>query len=107
MKTRILFLGLMLILASLNTQAQQEIEGVIVDDKGKPVESATVRVRNEKDSVLTDAKGRFRLNVSHPGKTVIVEKASYTTREFIPGPVLYFEIILSKRRNPGRLLELM
>lgn len=95
----------MLVLASTNAEAQREIWGLITDDKGKPVQDAIVRAKNEKDSVLTDAKGRFRLFITHPGKTVTVKKVSYGSREFIPGPVLYFEIVLSQRRNPTRLLK--
>ena len=71
MKHHILVL-LLALLAALPMAAQVKISGKVVDEKGKPIEFASVRIEGTAIGTNTDTKGLYELNV--PARdTVMVE----------------------------------
>lgn len=58
---RILFLLVIVLTAGLNASAQQFLRGEIVDEKGLPVEAATVVVRGGGVARVADSKGIFSI----------------------------------------------
>ncbi|MBE7176917.1 MAG: carboxypeptidase regulatory-like domain-containing protein [Mucilaginibacter polytrichastri] len=82
---------------------QINIAGIITDSNGKPIDSAKVWVKT--DTAWTDRKGRFTLTVPSRGSEVQVWHPDYARRSFLPGPVLWFRITLSRSESPMRLLE--
>ena len=68
----------------LIAQAQQTIpqtilvSGTIKNEKGEPVEAASVRIRNSTKGTSTDKAGAFLLNVA-PGDLLIISYIGYDT----------------------------
>ena len=52
---------LFLTLVSFLASAQSRLSGIIKDEKGQPVESATIKIKNTNRSTVADAKGQFTL----------------------------------------------
>ena len=67
---------LLLVFASIHTQAQQtySITGTVSDEKGQPVHGATVFLTNTKMATSTDEAGKFVLNRLSPGNYELVVK---------------------------------
>jgi iron complex outermembrane receptor protein len=66
---RLLSFFAMLVFSTLNSDAQpiQVLDGKVIDDEGRPVASASVRVLNSPVGGVTDGQGRFRLTGIVPG----------------------------------------
>ncbi len=58
---KLILTGLLFNLMSLVATAQSRLTGTIKDEKGQPVEAATVKIKNTKRSTVADAKGQFIL----------------------------------------------
>jgi TonB-linked SusC/RagA family outer membrane protein len=61
-----------------------EIKGKITDDKGQPLEGATVLVKGTNNGAKTDANGNFSIN-AEPNSTLIVSYVGYETVEIRMG----------------------
>ncbi len=57
---KILF-TLLFIISGIVVTAQSRLTGTIKDEKGQPVEAATVKIKNTSRSTVADAKGQFTL----------------------------------------------
>jgi len=70
---RILLTLLWVSLLTYSSFAQTKtISGIVSDQAGLPLERATVKVKGEKVSGITDASGRFHISVSSDAKTLII-----------------------------------
>jgi len=71
----------------LLTQAQQNlpVSGTVKNEKGDPVEAATIRVRHSNKGTVTDKAGAFSLTVS-PGDWLIISYVGYDTLQVKPTP---------------------
>jgi TonB-linked SusC/RagA family outer membrane protein len=82
---RILTLFIMLMLIGVLAFSQnRQVTGIVTDDKGVPIENASVRVKGSKTGVAADANGNFRISVS-PGATLIFSGVGITPREVAVG----------------------
>ncbi len=82
---RIFTLFTVLMLSAALTFAQNRVvTGTVTDDKGTPIEGATVRVKGSRTGVAADANGKFRISVS-PGATLIFSGVGITTKEVAVG----------------------
>src|SRR5580698_2804454 len=70
------------------------ITGKILDDKGSPVQGATVIIKNSKTGTSTDVNGTFRLNVPASAKTLVVSSVGFTQQEIVIGDKESFDISL-------------
>lgn len=61
-----------------------EIKGTISDDKGQPLEGATILVKGTNNGVRSDERGNFTLNVP-PGATLVISYVGFETIEIKPG----------------------
>ncbi|WP_158643744.1 SusC/RagA family TonB-linked outer membrane protein [Pseudobacter ginsenosidimutans] len=64
----------------LYVQDLQPVSGRVLSADGKPLGGASVMVKNGKSSVMTDAEGRFRIQVKE-GDVLLVSFVGYDTRE--------------------------
>ena len=71
MKHRILIL-LSAILISLVGTAQDNVAGVILNEKGKPVKKIKMRVKGRMKMLSTSSKGTFELDNVKTGDTLLV-----------------------------------
>ncbi len=70
------------------------ISGKISDDKGNPIQGATVTVRGAKTGTSTDASGAFKLNVPATAKTLVVSSVGFTQQEISIGDKETFDVSL-------------
>ncbi|MBL7726374.1 MAG: SusC/RagA family TonB-linked outer membrane protein, partial [Dinghuibacter sp.] len=64
--------------------ANVEIRGTITDEKGQPLEGASVLVKGTNNGTKTDEKGNFSLDVP-PGSTLVISYVGFETIEVKPG----------------------
>ena len=74
---KVVFLFLVIMLSFNGVMYAQEVEGYVLDNQGKPVESASVAILAYTDSTLvggciTLADGQFKVKVPDENKIVIV-----------------------------------
>ncbi|ULT28032.1 carboxypeptidase-like regulatory domain-containing protein [Sphingobacterium sp. E70] len=56
---------------------------MVIDDSGKPVSGATLRLKsNAKKAVVSAADGSFNLPLSAAGETIVVSSVGYDSFEF-------------------------
>ncbi|HEV8080943.1 MAG TPA: SusC/RagA family TonB-linked outer membrane protein [Chitinophagaceae bacterium] len=82
---KILTLSILLMLSCILAFAQSRVvTGTVTDDKGTPVEGATIRVKGGKTGTAADANGNYRISVT-PGATLVISGVGITTQEFAVG----------------------
>ena len=73
-----------LVFASITSMAQTTVvTGKVTDDKGKPIEGASVVEKKTQKGTATDEKGLFSLNVKS-GSTLIISGVGYERKEVTP-----------------------
>jgi len=73
---------------------QKEIKGKVVDEKGLPISSVTVAVKNSGNATSTDSKGEFYLNKIREADVLIISAVGYQLSQVAVKGKTYFEIIL-------------
>ncbi|MDQ6756968.1 MAG: SusC/RagA family TonB-linked outer membrane protein [Bacteroidota bacterium] len=82
---RVLTLFIMLMLSGVLAFAQNRVvTGTVTDDKGAPIEGASVRVKGSRTGVAADANGNFRISVPS-GATLVFSGVGITTSEIPVG----------------------
>ena len=71
MKHRILFL-LTAILISLSGMAQENVTGILLNEKGKPVKKIKMRIKGRMKMLSTSSKGAFELGRIKTGDTLLI-----------------------------------
>ena len=75
------FLLLCVILTQTAFSQTKTITGKITDDKGAPLQGATVTVKGSKTGTSTDANGSFKLNVPEASRTLVISSIGYSAVE--------------------------
>jgi TonB-linked SusC/RagA family outer membrane protein len=78
---RISFLFLCVSFTQLAFSQTKVITGTITDDKGAPVQGASVAVRGARGGTTTDANGAFTLTVGAAAKSLVVSSVGFTQQE--------------------------
>lgn len=79
-------LSLLLCIGSIFAFGQNKvITGTVKDSLGFPVTGASVSVKNSKSGTVTDAAGRFRLNVPATASSIVVSFVGYDQKELAIG----------------------
>jgi iron complex outermembrane recepter protein len=63
------------------SQEKRTISGVVRDDKGNPVPSATVTLKGTPQTVVTDENGRYTINVTTKNPTLVISSVGFSTKE--------------------------
>jgi TonB-dependent starch-binding outer membrane protein SusC len=72
------------------------ITGTINDvDNGQPLIGATVRVKESPKGAITDARGRFSINIDDSDKTLVISYTGYETVEVAIGSNSTFTVTMS------------
>jgi iron complex outermembrane receptor protein len=61
------------------------VTGTVTDEKGNPVQGASVLIKGSKTGTSTDASGTFKLNAPASAGTLVVSYVGYTTQELTIG----------------------
>ena len=70
-----LFLILTAFIFSLSSQSQTVLSGIVKDNKGIPIQSATITIKDSYDGSTTDSTGRFSFKTTEKGEHVILISA--------------------------------
>src|SRR5688572_11105164 len=81
----VLLLLLLLCATQIFAQGGRTITGVVNDNAGLPVPSATVTVKGTKQSTVTDAGGRYSIAVPGDNAVLVFSAISFGTREIPVG----------------------
>ena len=82
---RFLTLFTVLMLSAALAFAQNRVvTGTVTDDKGVPIEGATVRVKGSRSGTAADASGNFRISVP-AGSTLVFSGVGITPKEVVLG----------------------
>ena len=91
---RFTLLMLCVILTQIAFSQTKTISGKISDDKGNPIQGATISVRGSKGGTTTDATGAFKLNVPTTAKTLLISSVGFAQQEISIGDKETFEVSL-------------
>ncbi len=94
MKKLLLAVLLMLVTSALCAQGRR-VTGRVTDSAGGPVVGASVIVNNSNNAAITDADGRFELNVSD-GATLEIRMYSFQTRQVPVGTRSVVDVTLTE-----------
>jgi TonB-linked SusC/RagA family outer membrane protein len=72
----------------------KSISGKVLDDKGSPIQGATVTVKGSRTGTATDASGTFKLNVAANAKTLVVSSVGFGSKELEIGSQTSFDVSL-------------
>ena len=79
---RLASLALLCVLFTQTAFSQNKtITGKVSDDKGAPIQGATVTVKGSKGGVTTAADGSYHLSVSPTAKTLVISSVGFTQQE--------------------------
>src|ERR1035437_2380334 len=82
---RFLALFIVLILSGVLAFAQNRVvTGRVTDDKGTPIENATIKVKGTNKGTSADQNGNFTISAA-TGATLIISSAEITTKEVTVG----------------------
>src|SRR5882757_10131776 len=70
------------------------ISGKILDDKGIPVQGATVTARGTKGGASTNADGTYKLTVPPTAKTLIISSVGFNQQEITIGAQTSIDVTL-------------
>ncbi len=87
---------LIFLLSTLPVIAQDEtIKGVVKSVDGKPIESASVKIKGQEAGTVTDIRGTFSLKVPS-GRAIVVSAVGYQVVETIPKSGQEVSVILNQ-----------
>ncbi len=78
--------------------SEQNVLGIVENQKGEPIFGATVAVKNSSVASMTDALGGFSLNV-FPDAVLTVSYLGYNTQEITVGNRTEFKIVLQENEK--------
>src|SRR5450631_2791044 len=78
---RICFLCLCVMFTQLAFSQTKVVTGKISDDKGAPVQGASVVARGTKGGTTTDAEGAFSLTVPASAKSLVISSVGFNQQE--------------------------
>lgn len=77
------FLFMIFTFMSFTVQAQQDINGKVVDEKGNPFPGVNVLVKGTVKGTITDHDGKFVLKNVEKGSVLVISSMGYTKQEVI------------------------
>ena len=78
---RLSFLFLCVSFTQLAFSQTKTVTGTVTDDKGAPVQGASVTVKGASTGTTTDATGAFSLNVPESAKTLVISSVGFNEQE--------------------------
>ncbi|WP_205508688.1 TonB-dependent receptor [Longitalea arenae] len=94
---------LVLLLSFLAASAQTTISGKVKDQKGRPVQGASITIKDTYDGATTDSLGVYRFNTSERGaQTLLATSIGFKLQEqkiTISGTAIQLDIVLKQEPN--------
>jgi TonB-linked SusC/RagA family outer membrane protein len=93
---RILSLFTMLMLCGVLAFAQDRVvSGTVTDDKGAPVEGASIKIKGTKKGTSADVNGNYRISVP-AGATLVITGVGITPKEAVVGSESVVNVVVNK-----------
>lgn len=86
---------MLLLLGVLGFAQNRVVTGKVTDDKGAPVEGATIKIRGSRNGAAADANGDFSINAA-PGSRLIFSGVGITTQEVTVGNQSTINVTLTR-----------
>jgi len=74
---------------------QRVVTGRVTDESGRPINGATVSVKNTQVATTTDADGRYQLTVPDEASVIVYSLIGYVEEERVLGKDLTVDVVLS------------
>lgn len=91
---RFLLAATLFLPAVLSAQTSRTLRGVVTDENNGPLSGVSVTVKGTRKSVVTDAQGRFSINVGGPNAVLEVSYVGYAGTEIRAGDEQSFSVSL-------------
>src|SRR5580658_1766196 len=85
---------LCVLLTQFSFAQSKTLTGKVLDDKGIPIQGATVAVKGSRTGTATDASGAFRIPVTANAKTLVVSSVGFSAKEIAIGDQTSYEVTL-------------
>jgi TonB-dependent SusC/RagA subfamily outer membrane receptor len=82
---KIVLLGLMAVLLTLQVCAQRTVSGRVTDEKGIPIANASVLIKGTSAGTVTDADGRYSVTIPANARTLVFSSIDMGTQEVAVG----------------------
>ncbi|WP_165500337.1 SusC/RagA family TonB-linked outer membrane protein [Pedobacter psychroterrae] len=106
-KPTIVLAMLCLIFSAKSQEKQANIQGRIIDEKQKPIPSASVRIKHTNKYATSNTSGTFTLQDVKLTDTLVITFIGYVTREVpVDKPLAYETVILASEENVLDLVEI-
>lgn len=69
----------------LFAQVKRTVTGVVRDNTGKPLPSATITIKGTTQSVVTDEDGRYSLTIDKNNAVIVISSVGFTSKEMAVG----------------------
>ncbi len=97
---RLCFLFLCVSFTQLAFSQTKVITGTVTDDKGSPVQGASVAIKGSKGGTTTDATGAFTLTVPETAKVIVISSVGYNQQEVdITGKYVITPVLVSTAQS--------
>jgi TonB-dependent starch-binding outer membrane protein SusC len=83
----------------LSEKPDRLISGHISDEKGRPLEGATIFVKGTQRGTIANKAGDFTIQLKEGDNTLIVSSTGYETMEIIIGTEINYKIVLKSSNN--------
>lgn len=99
MRKTFLFLSLLLFTCLVTRAQSRTITGVVTDEKGIPVASATILITGTNSGVFSDEEGRFSITIPEGKKRLEISAVGRVTRQITIGSESHLDIMLSQEQE--------
>ncbi len=93
-KLLLLGLGCLFIFGQLLAQQSRTVTGKVTDDKGSPIQNASVTIKGSAIGTTTDATGGFRLSIPESAKVLVISSVGMAPQELTIGSKTDFNVSL-------------
>ena len=76
-----IFLSTLFVFSSFIMFAQNEVRGIVLDNKQEPLIGVNIMEKNTTNGTITDFDGHFILNLTTPSPILTISYVGYTTQE--------------------------
>ncbi|HEV2481994.1 MAG TPA: SusC/RagA family TonB-linked outer membrane protein [Puia sp.] len=102
---RFLLAVLLFVPMLVSAQTARTLKGVVTDENNAPLSGVSITVKGTRRSVVTDAQGRFSINVGGPGVSLEISYVGYTSAEIAAGDERTFSVSLHS--NGGQMNDVV
>ncbi|MEO6960449.1 MAG: TonB-dependent receptor [Puia sp.] len=83
----------------VKSNADIEISGKVIDEKGEPVSGASVVVKGGGAGTSTDARGNFKIMVPNQQSVLVISSVGYSMKEVEVGTTGFVSVVLARKEN--------